>query len=39
VTAPAVQEWKANAAKQGIDSERLYKRAIELIARYKVAAR
>jgi TRAP-type C4-dicarboxylate transport system substrate-binding protein len=39
VTAPAVQEWKANVAKQGIDSERLYKRAIELIQRYKVAAR
>jgi len=39
VTAPAVQEWKANVAKQGIDSERLYKRAIELIERYKVAAR
>ena len=39
VTAPAVQEWKANVAKQGIDSERLYKRAIELIERHKVAAR
>jgi TRAP-type C4-dicarboxylate transport system substrate-binding protein len=39
VTAPAVQEWKVNIAKQGIDSERLYKRAIELILRYRVAAR
>ncbi len=39
VTAPAVQEWKANMAKLGIDGDRLYRRAIELIARYKVAAK
>jgi TRAP-type C4-dicarboxylate transport system substrate-binding protein len=38
VTAPAVAEWKANMAKQGIDGERLYTRARELIAQYKVAA-
>jgi len=36
LTAPAVQEWKANMAKLGIDGDRLYKRAIELIQR-KVA--
>ncbi len=39
VTAPAVQEWKVNMTKQGIDADRLYKRAIELIQRYKVAAK
>jgi TRAP-type transport system periplasmic protein len=39
VTAPAVQEWKVNMTKQGIDADRLYKRAIELIHRYKVAAK
>ncbi len=39
VTAPAVQDWKANMAKLGIDGDRLYRRAIELIARYKVAAK
>jgi TRAP-type transport system periplasmic protein len=39
VTAPAVQEWKANMVKLGIDGDRLYKRAMELIARYKVAAK
>ena len=39
VTAPAVQEWKVNMAKQGLDADRLYKRAMELIQRYKVAAK
>jgi TRAP-type C4-dicarboxylate transport system substrate-binding protein len=39
VTAPAVQDWKANMAKLGIDGDRLYRRAMELIARYKVAAK
>jgi len=39
VTAPAIQEWKASMAKLGIDGEHLYKRAIELIQRYKVAAK
>jgi TRAP-type C4-dicarboxylate transport system substrate-binding protein len=39
LTAPAVQEWKANMAKLGIDGDRLHKRAIELIQRYKVAAK
>ena len=38
VTAPAVVEWKANMAKLGIDGERLYTRAKELIQQYKVAA-
>lgn len=39
VTAPAVTEWKANMAKLGIDGERLYKRARELIQQYKVATK
>ena len=39
VTAPAVVEWKANMAKLGIDGERLYTRARELIQQYKVAAK
>jgi TRAP-type C4-dicarboxylate transport system substrate-binding protein len=39
VTAPAVVEWKANMAKLGIDGERLYTRAKELIQQYKVAAK
>ena len=39
VTAPAIQEWKANMAKLGIDGERLYTRARELIMQYKVAAK
>jgi hypothetical protein len=39
VTAPAVVEWKANMAKLGIDGERLYARAKELIQQYKVAAK
>jgi TRAP-type transport system periplasmic protein len=39
VTAPAVVEWKANMAKLGIDGERLYARARELIQQYKVATK
>lgn len=39
VTAPAVTEWKANMAKLGIDGERLYTRARELIQQYKVATK
>jgi hypothetical protein len=39
VTAPAVAEWKANMAKLGIDGERLYARARELIQQYKVATK
>ena len=39
VTAPAVVEWKANMAKLGIDGEKLYTRARELIQQYKVAAK
>ena len=39
MTAPAIEEWKANMAKLGIDGERLYTRARELIQQYKVAAK
>ena len=39
VTAPAVSEWKANMAKLGIDGERLYARARELVQQYKVATK
>ncbi len=39
VTMPAIEEWKASMAKLGIDSERLYARARELIQQYKVAAK
>jgi TRAP-type C4-dicarboxylate transport system substrate-binding protein len=39
VTAPAIQEWKTGMAKLGIDSEKLYARARELIQQYKVAAK
>jgi TRAP-type transport system periplasmic protein len=39
VTAPSIQEWKASMAKLGIDGERLYTRARELIQQYKVAAK
>ena len=39
LTAPAIQDWMASMAKLGIDSDRLYKRAIELVQRYKVAAK
>ena len=39
VTAPAVTEWKANMAKLGIDGERLYARARELVQQYKVATK
>ena len=39
VTAPAVSEWKANMAKLGIDGERLYTRARELVQQYKVATK
>jgi TRAP-type C4-dicarboxylate transport system substrate-binding protein len=39
VTAPAVAEWKANMAKLGIDGERLYTRARELVQQYKVATK
>src|SRR4029453_16295870 len=38
-TGPAVAEWKANMAKLGIDGERLYTRARELIQQYKVATK
>jgi TRAP-type C4-dicarboxylate transport system substrate-binding protein len=39
VTAPAVTEWKASMAKLGIDGERLYARARELVQQYKVATK
>jgi TRAP-type C4-dicarboxylate transport system substrate-binding protein len=39
VTAPAIAEWKANMAKLGIDGEKLYARARELVQQYKVATK
>ena len=39
LTAPAIQEWKTSMTKLGIDGDRLYKRVIELVQRYKVAAK
>ena len=39
VTTPAIEEWKASMAKLGIDGERLYARARELVQQYKVAAK
>jgi TRAP-type C4-dicarboxylate transport system substrate-binding protein len=38
VIAPSIQDWKSSMAKQGIDGERLYKRARELVQQSKVAA-
>jgi TRAP-type C4-dicarboxylate transport system substrate-binding protein len=39
VITPAIDDWKASMAKRGIDGERLYARARELIQHYKVAAK
>lgn len=36
---PAIADWKANMAKQGIDGERLYARARELVSQFHTAAR
>lgn len=38
VIAPSIADWKASMAKQGIDGERLYKRARELVQQSKLAA-
>jgi TRAP-type transport system periplasmic protein len=38
VVAPAIEDWKANMAKRGLDGERLYTRARELIAQYQAGA-
>lgn len=39
VMGPAIEDWKASMAKRGIDGERLYARARELIDQYKVASK
>jgi TRAP-type transport system periplasmic protein len=39
VVAPAIEDWKANMAKRGLDGERLYVRARELIAQYQAVAK
>jgi len=39
VTSSSIQEWKASMGKLGIDGDRLYKRATELVQQYKVAAK
>ena len=39
VITPAVEDWKAGMAKRGIDGERLYARARELVQQYKVATK
>lgn len=36
---PAIEDWKANMAKRGLDGDKLYSRARELIAHYQAAAR
>jgi TRAP-type C4-dicarboxylate transport system substrate-binding protein len=38
VIAPSIQDWKSGVAKQGIDGDRLYKRARELVQQSKVAS-
>ena len=39
VMAPAIDDWKVNMAKRGLDGEKLYVRARELIAQYQAAAK
>jgi TRAP-type C4-dicarboxylate transport system substrate-binding protein len=36
--APSIQDWKSSMTKQGIDGDRLYKRARELVQQSKVAS-
>src|SRR3954451_19596403 len=36
---PAIEDWKAGMAKRGIDGEKLYTRARQLIDQYKVAGK
>jgi TRAP-type C4-dicarboxylate transport system substrate-binding protein len=38
VVAPAIEDWKANMAKRGLDGEKLYTRAHELIVQYQAEA-
>jgi len=39
VMSPAIEDWKASMAKRGIDGEKLYARARQLIEQYKVAGK
>ena len=39
VISPAIQDWKASMTKLGIDGDKLYKRARELVQQSKVAAK
>jgi TRAP-type C4-dicarboxylate transport system substrate-binding protein len=39
IIAPAIDEWKAGMAKQGIDGDKLLKRARELVQQSKVASK
>jgi TRAP-type transport system periplasmic protein len=38
VIAPSITDWKSSMDKQGIDGNRLYKRARELVQQSKVAS-
>jgi len=39
VVAPAIEDWKANMAKRGLEGDKLYTRARELIAQYQADAK
>jgi TRAP-type C4-dicarboxylate transport system substrate-binding protein len=39
VVTPAIDDWKVNMAKRGLDGEKLYTRARELIAQYQTPAK
>jgi len=39
VVTPAIEDWKASMAKRGLDGEKLYTRARELIAQYQADAK
>jgi TRAP-type C4-dicarboxylate transport system substrate-binding protein len=39
VVSPAIEDWKASMTKRGLDGEKLYTRARELIAQYQAAAK
>lgn len=39
VVTPAIDDWKAGMAKRGLDGEKLYSRARELIAQHQAAAK
>lgn len=39
IIAPAIDQWKAGMAKQGIDGDKLFKRARELVQESKVASK